>query len=227
MRIRSNWAFSIFGLFVFLMSLYYVSISNDAKPVFGKILKQIPHRLSNQKIHQNTTVENARTTTNDSSMVVLLWTRFFKRLTWDHLDPFFPNKLITVGNFSCQLTTDKTQLNDSQAVVFHGRNIDFEELPNSHRNDQLWIFYLLESPSYRVCSLSISDCTHSLANVGFNWIMNYHIENADSFFPYGRFLSNDDMSNTNEKIIQTRVTQFSKTFRSRPTDAVWLVSHCS
>ena len=227
MRIRSNWAFSIFGLLVFFISLYYVSISNGTRPIFGKIFNQISPRLSNQKRHQNTTDQNPRTATNDSSIVILLWTKFFKRLTWDHLDPFFPNKLITVGNFSCQLTTDKTQLNDSQAVVFHGRNIDFEELPNSHRNDQLWIFYLLESPSYRVCSLSYGDCTHRLANVGFNWIMNYHKENADSFFPYGRFLSNGDLPNTDEKIIQRRITQFSKTFRSRPIDAIWLVSHCS
>jgi hypothetical protein len=46
---------------------------------------------------------------------------------------------------NCKLTEDKLQLNKSNVIIFHMRD-KISELPKYRQFDQLWLFFLLESP---------------------------------------------------------------------------------
>ncbi|XP_054722487.1 alpha-(1,3)-fucosyltransferase C-like [Uloborus diversus] len=74
--------------------------------------------------------------------LVLLWTPFFG--SWEYL-----------GNFercrncrNCRITRDRNRLLESDAVVFHCRDMSLADLPPSRLPRQRWVFYCLESPAY-------------------------------------------------------------------------------
>lgn len=72
---------------------------------------------------------------------ILLWNDFF-RIKVDQLNPFV-NKKCPVTN--CELTNDKSKLNQSDYVVVHMRN-NISPIPTTRPKNQRWIFMIYESP---------------------------------------------------------------------------------
>ncbi|GFX50094.1 alpha-(1,3)-fucosyltransferase C [Trichonephila clavipes] len=108
-----------------------------------------------------------------NSKLILLWTPFFGY--WG----YFPSE-----NFqhcdcrNCEVTTDRSRLSESDAVIFHARDMSLSDLPSIRYPHQRWVFYCLESPPY-----SDFPGLQYMKNM-FNWTMTYRT-NSDIITQYG------------------------------------------
>lgn len=77
---------------------------------------------------------------------ILFWNSFFGREDYNfgigRMKPFAKNRCPVLN---CEITTDKSKLNQSNYVITHMRS-SFQNIPNSRPFNQKWIFMLLESP---------------------------------------------------------------------------------
>lgn len=103
---------------------------------------------------------------------VLLWTSFHGR--WD----YFPEEVVISGGRSCVKSTDRSDVNQSDAVIIHSLNLrqGVNDLPKFRLPFQRWVFFVMDSPH----SNSI--------NVGafqgvFNWTATYR-RDADFMASY-------------------------------------------
>ncbi|CAK9302930.1 unnamed protein product [Gordionus sp. m RMFG-2023] len=149
-------------------------------------------RVVYEKLHENlyniiklmpsqvlTSNEDMENKTFDEIKKVLLWTSLFDDSTWD--------KNLGAAQFkhckysSCELLNDKTQLSNSDALLFHIRDIG--ELPFNHSYNQIWIFYMMESPIL-TCSNSPNISYHlDKYDYIFNWTITY-LPQSDIYRPY-------------------------------------------
>ncbi|XP_046451560.1 alpha-(1,3)-fucosyltransferase C-like [Daphnia pulex] len=106
--------------------------------------------------------------------LVLFWTKFFET------DDFYvglgikPFKQCTV--FACCSTNNRNFLDVSDAIIFHIRDLDLNDMPPRRSVRQRWIFYLQESP------LHTPNILYDLSNV-FNWTMTFRMD-SDIYTPY-------------------------------------------
>lgn len=106
---------------------------------------------------------------------------------------------------NCRVTRNKDELNASDAVIFHVRDIDMENISINRRYGQIWIFYTLEPPWLELVDLK------KLNNV-FNWTMTYR-RDSDIVIKYG--IKRTTAKNTSKSIN-----------RKKNNAAVWYVSNC-
>ncbi|XP_023212121.1 alpha-(1,3)-fucosyltransferase fut-6-like, partial [Centruroides sculpturatus] len=118
-------------------------------------------------------------------------------------NPFVDNGCI-VNN--CRVTRNKNNLNVSDAVLFHARDIEMEAISINRRSDQIWIFYTLEPPWLELVDLK------KLNNV-FNWTMTYR-QDSDVVVKYGIKKRTD------------RHTPVLTIWEGRKNAALWYVSNC-
>lgn len=83
----------------------------------------------------------------------------------------------------CILSDDKKLLRDSDAVIFHGRDMP-DALPTQRSTNQRWVYFVQENPHY------ISP-EPSKYNGVFNWTMTYK-RSSDVWAPYGSYRKNTD-----------------------------------
>ena len=120
---------------------------------------------------------------------------------------------ISCGKQVCRFTHNPNELQVSDAVLFHGRDLPgvshMKDIEKTKPPKQRWIFFLLESP------VNAGRNPASLKGL-FNWTMTYRID-SDIFLPYGYYtrLNPDDIS--------LKPTNFAE---GKDKLAVWLVSHC-
>ncbi|XP_065321353.1 4-galactosyl-N-acetylglucosaminide 3-alpha-L-fucosyltransferase 9-like [Gordionus sp. m RMFG-2023] len=153
--------------------------SNLMRVVYEKLhenLYNIIKLMPSQVLTSNEDMENK---TFDEIKKVLLWTSLFDDSTWD--------KNLGAAQFkhckysSCELLNDKTQLSNSDALLFHIRDIG--ELPFNHSYNQIWIFYMMESPIL-TCSNSPNISYHlDKYDYIFNWTITY-LPQSDIYRPY-------------------------------------------
>ena len=77
--------------------------------------------------------------------VILFWTQYYDRADFTFgigRDPFIKAKC-PVNN--CIATADRSQLNRSDAVLFHALQFDNHDLPASRNPNQRFIFYIFET----------------------------------------------------------------------------------
>ncbi|XP_052805961.1 4-galactosyl-N-acetylglucosaminide 3-alpha-L-fucosyltransferase FUT6-like [Mya arenaria] len=117
---------------------------------------------------------------------------------------------------NCKVTTDRSTLNGSSAVVFSVADTGMGSRPpltsNERNPNQAWIFYTLESP-YNILWQQDHKRTEWL-NV-FNWSWTYKPD-SDIFHPYGILQTRD----------RTLQRNYSEVFRKKTKLAAWAVSHC-
>ncbi|XP_028395424.1 alpha-(1,3)-fucosyltransferase fut-1-like [Dendronephthya gigantea] len=107
--------------------------------------------------------------------LILFYTTIFDRVT-----VFYPNELQCCEPFNCEITTDKSRLLESDAVVFHGRDLPLGvKMPKQRTAKQRWVFYSMENPFY-------SKIVTSDYNGMFNWTMTYE-RRSDVYEPYGYY----------------------------------------
>ncbi|XP_067686333.1 alpha-(1,3)-fucosyltransferase C-like [Haliotis asinina] len=102
---------------------------------------------------------------------ILLWTPWFRDVNWAaNFSTVFEN-----CDYKCHLTKDKTRLVESQAVLFHGQDLD--NLPRQRQANQVWIFHTRESPPNAAFNF------YRYANV-FNWTSTYRSD-SEVYSAYG------------------------------------------
>ncbi|CAL1281225.1 unnamed protein product [Larinioides sclopetarius] len=140
--------------------------------------------------------------------LVLLWTPFFG--TWD----YFPqsNFQLCPHCRNCRIITDRSKLRESDAVIFHVRDIALFDLPPIRYPHQRWIFYSLESPSY-----SDFPGLQHMKNM-FNWTMTYRTD-SDIVSRYGAVIKNQQPK-------QIDLQSLKKYFKNKSKSVVWMTSHC-
>ena len=168
----------------------------------------------------------------EKQKIVLFWTNYFSGHWETHFEEFggktLPGSDDPLSNASCLFTTDRSKLSESNAVVFHGRNFDFNDLPKTRTKSQRWVFYLLESPTH---SYYDDNRWAAATKLGFNWTMTYTTA-SDIFCPYcqiskinslpNRTIDEDEMM----KIVDNRTQNWAQNFSNRSRDALWFVSNC-
>ncbi|GFY63619.1 alpha-(1,3)-fucosyltransferase C [Trichonephila inaurata madagascariensis] len=142
-----------------------------------------------------------------NSKLILLWTPFFGY--WG----YFPSE-----NFqhcdcrNCEVTTDRSRLSESDAVIFHARDMSLSDLPSIRYPHQRWVFYCLESPPY-----SDFPGLQHMKNM-FNWTMTYRT-NSDIVTQYGTIKRNLPPRKVD---MQSLLSSFTNKTKS----VVWMSSHC-
>ncbi|XP_064598742.1 4-galactosyl-N-acetylglucosaminide 3-alpha-L-fucosyltransferase FUT6-like [Liolophura sinensis] len=93
---------------------------------------------------------------------VLLWTSFHGR--WN----YFPEKVVISDGRSCVRSTDRSNLNQSHAVVIHSLNLDpgVKDLPRFRLPFQRWVFFVMESPRSNSINMEAFQGV-------FNWTVTY------------------------------------------------------
>ena len=162
--------------------------------------------------HVNFTSYKAFRHNNPSGKLVLFWTAFFQR------EDFFVG-METKPFLECQVrqcftTNDRSLLNQSDAVIFHIRDLSMSDLPNMRFGHQRWIFFLLESPSNTYRSLDNLDSL-------FNWTMTYR-QDSDIYRPYSTGIPLQDLLLSNEK----DVASLRQLLAGKTKKVAWFVSNC-
>ena len=135
-----------------------------------------------------------------SGKLVIFWTSFFG--TEDYGVGLGNEPFHNCPVDQCFTTTDRSLLNQSDALIFHPRDIKLNDLPQHRLAHQRWIFYNLEPPYIPFTSFD----PHLLENLSgvFNWTMTYR-KDSDVYNPYSGSLNghfptfSDPMTGKKEK----------------------------
>lgn len=143
--------------------------------------------------------------------IVLLWTPYFSDPKWNIL----PNSEITQlqSCTECRFTYNRSNLNEADALVFHGRDIDLNDFPTKKYQNQKWIWYLLESPMH----------TYSLNKMRakMDCLATYRTD-SDIFIPYGTILP----LGSSEVVNRNRNNKTNDSSSDTKQSVAWLVSNC-
>ena len=111
--------------------------------------------------------------------VILFYTKWFGR-QWPGFDA---EQNVSCDQLTCKLTHNRDELQRSDAVIFHGRDLPSEivlkEVEKSKPFKQRWIYFLKESPHN-------AGRNPALFNGMFNWTMTYRVD-SDFLAPYGYY----------------------------------------
>lgn len=93
-------------------------------------------------------INNSSKIFNDKTFNILFWTDSFHGVSWamEGAEPFQ-----TCQYKNCYGTTDETQYNSSDAILFHMRFL--RRFPMYRFPHQKWIMHVLESPAYKFAYL--------------------------------------------------------------------------
>ena len=112
--------------------------------------------------------------------VILMYTSWYGRPKWPR---FEVERNISCDQLTCIFTPNRDELQRSDAVIFHGRDLPSEtvlkEVEKKKPSKQRWIYYLMESPHH-------AGRNPALFNGMFNWTMTYRVD-SDFFVPYGYY----------------------------------------
>lgn len=137
-------------------------------------------------------------TSPHQTKIILYWTKFFETSDFEvglGSKPFAScsfDRVNTASSISnCLTTTDRGLLNDSDAVIFHGRDLHVDDLPPPkwRRPHQMFIFFLLESPIHTNLDL----LQQPVFRHYFNRTMTYR-RDSDVVHAYGRLRCIDPAS---------------------------------
>ncbi|CAL1281224.1 unnamed protein product [Larinioides sclopetarius] len=153
------------------------------------------------------TADTCQTSTMTDVKLILLWTSFFDY--WG----YFPQENLQQCRRcrNCRITTDRSKLKESDAVIFHARDMSLSDLPPVRYPHQRWIFYCLESPPYS----DFNGLLH-MRNM-FNWTMTYRSD-SDIVAQYGM------VAKTHPQKVDMQSLLWS--FRNKSKSVVWMSSHC-
>ena len=152
--------------------------------------------------------------------LVLFYTPLFGRTPWATIenDYQFNNwNNISCKVRNCRISYDKNDLSISDAVIFHGQdiNVDLFKLSNTVKNraKQRWVFYLHENP------VSFTKDFKTLKNA-FNWTMTYKLD-SDIFAPYYYY-----HRKTGNNLGREDDNDFQNYAEGKDSLVAWMVSHC-
>ncbi|XP_064487620.1 alpha-(1,3)-fucosyltransferase C-like [Ornithodoros turicata] len=141
---------------------------------------------------------------------ILLWTSFFN----SRVLGLSPEDDVELPNchHRCHVTYNRNLLSSSDAVVFHSRDMNLNDIPSRRAPEQKWVFWCMEPPPY-----SFYGGFEYIVSM-FNWTMTYRT-NSDIPIAYGMFKS----KNTGKE----ERPDIKKSWETKSKSAVWVVSHCN
>jgi hypothetical protein len=141
---------------------------------------------------------------NKSSYKILLWTKYFGSDDWLNLNL----KEMNCEYSNCILTSNRDELDISDSILFHWRDVRDDDMPEYHLIDQKWVLYNWEPPSNSPIDKLYPFGDH------INWTMSYR-HDSDIFVPYGKILK------CNKNFIKIKYK-----FHLKNKSIAWIVSNC-
>lgn len=157
-------------------------------------------------------------------VVVLLWTSWCGKQDY----PYFKEGVVDATcPHACIFTRNRGHLTSSNAVLFHGKDIDLQDMPPRRSEEQRWIFFSLEPPT--------ATPVHVLRKLDglFNITMTYRSD-SDVTTRYGYTFKRRTKrrrvaprrSGSSRTTVGTNSAWLNATAKQRAL-AVWMVSHCN
>lgn len=140
----------------------------------------------------------------NGTILILMWTGWF----WG---PPEEGPLKTCSRPNCFLTNNHSMLNQSSAVVFHSRNINWRDMPAQRHSNQSFVFFNWEPP-YRTGG----NFSEEWKKRYFNLTMTYR-RDSDVYAPYGNVIKRRTPLREDLKALAAKKTK----------QAAWLVSNCN
>ena len=168
-RRRRCFLFSMLLCFVLVWLLVsLLTVHNQAEVEYHHIKFAGTHRCSLEQTGTSLGLGKRR------KKFILFYTTIF-----DRIPVFYPDTYKCCQPLDCILTTDKSEISQSDAVIFHTRDVPASnKMPiKGRRRNQRWIFWTLENPYHTgILAKDYNDM--------FNWTMSYE-QRSDVFYPYG------------------------------------------
>ena len=145
---------------------------------------------------------------NSETRLILFGNTFWGDTTWEigEGSEVFAN--CPVNN--CYLTSDKSRIAKSDAVLFHVHEVDtFPEYERPIK--QRWVFFMLESPQFSANTVYRSEPWRS----AFNWTMTYKLD-SDIPIPYGHI----------ERVPRKSTKDYLTISKSKSRLVAWFASNC-
>ncbi|XP_077554139.1 alpha-(1,3)-fucosyltransferase C-like isoform X3 [Haemaphysalis longicornis] len=143
---------------------------------------------------------------------VLIWTQIHNKWDFGPADGNFTNFECSACRKACLTTNDRRTLNDSDAVLFHGKDVNLRDMPKWRSPKQIWVYWSMEPPTYPYAnSLKYLHST-------FNWSMTYRLD-SDVVTYYGRVKKYKTPPPYDWEKLEIA-------WRQKSRMAVWLVSNC-
>ncbi|XP_046582771.1 alpha-(1,3)-fucosyltransferase C-like [Haliotis rubra] len=202
---RQKRNFRLFGLvaIVALLLSLQALLTPPVETWLPRILKHAPRK-------RGTFVQKfPKTRTNlNRTLQVLLWTPWFGDASWV---TDFSSAFSSCPVSDCVLTSDKSTIAHSHAVVFHAMDLLNSfigyPMPEYRRTDQVWVLYNIEPPP------NIAKDFRSYGDV-FNWTLMYR-EDSDIQLPYFQI----------EKLPQ-KLTKVKDIAATKTAGVYWVASNC-
>ena len=135
-----------------------------------------------RKREVNSSITEKQNKANRNLKVILFYTRWFGRSNWPGIARGAELN-VSCGEDTCRFTHNRDELQRSDAVMFHGRDLPSEtvltEVEKNKPSRQRWVYHLWESPH-------LAGRNPALFNGMFNWTMTYRVD-SDFFVPYGHY----------------------------------------
>lgn len=153
--------------------------------------------------------------------LILVYTALFNNREWYHLPEreakdYAKTRGCRIND--CEITYDNNRLKESDAVLFHARDMPSADSLRRLRQDpssyhQRWVYFISENP--------INTPSAKYLDGLFNWTMTYKQE-SDIWIPYQRFLKLDP-----SEAVPKVVDYAAKKNKLKPHKlALWVSSHC-
>lgn len=143
----------------------------------------------------------------ERKFIILLWTTYF-----GSFDKWYNSSTLSrlhCARQNCLVTTDRSCLEYSDAVVFHWRDVNMKDLPEYHKKKQMWILYMMESPINSEKSIAYE------FGPLVDWTMSYRLD-SDIHTPYGAIVKRNTQDTWKPRV----------KFRDKRHNIAWIVSHC-
>ncbi len=147
----------------------------------------------------------------DNKLVILTWTNYYGSRLKEAGKPMTELGCSEFNN-KCIFTDNREIATRADAILFHWRDININELPtNFRRNDQIWILYNWETPCY---SNSLLPSNNN--NIEFNWTTTYRLDST--LLGPTTTVEKRDSKHLN--------TNYQPNLSNKTKNVAWIVSNC-
>ena len=151
---------------------------------------------------------------NKPKKVILAWTSFWFKDYWCDMTETSP-EVSRCAN-KCDVTTDKSRLEESDAIVFHLPDIlPWTSFPKARTPEQVWVLYNLEPPPRQIWYLG-----GAIWRNVFNWTMSYRQDSTVFVRPYHGF---EPLTSAQKQKLMRRNTNF---LANKTKFAIATISDC-
>ena len=104
------------------------------------------------------------------NVMILFWTKYYgsDNFIQNHGESIF--HLCPEVAERCQLTNNRSLIHKSDAIIFHIRDLDINDMPKYRSPEQRWIFFLIESPRHTHKEEILKNLPPEFL---FNWTLTY------------------------------------------------------